>query len=121
MFSGRKYLGAGVPLGASATSAPGAVAAPKLGAGLRFSMLTPTYLKTTVSPWIKQRLCEQLLGALAECHQLAGDKNPSLVQIAATVWIRQLPYLRWQISVSSKHHPNVPKSKRDQGVKKAIY
>ena len=30
----RKYLGAGVPLGASATSAPGAVAAPKLGAGL---------------------------------------------------------------------------------------
>ena len=30
------YLGAGVPRGASATSAPGAVAAPKLGAGLEF-------------------------------------------------------------------------------------
>ena len=30
-------LGAGVPRGASATSAPGAVAAPKLGAGLQIS------------------------------------------------------------------------------------
>ena len=31
------YLGAGVPRGASATSAPGAVAAPKFGAGLEFN------------------------------------------------------------------------------------
>ena len=40
---------------------------------------------TVSSPWIKQRLCEQLLGALAECDELAGDKNSSLIQIAATV------------------------------------
>ena len=67
--------------------------------------------ENTVSPWIKQRLCEQLLGALAECDELAGNKNTSFVQIAATFRIRQLPHLRWQNSVSSKRHPTVSKTK----------
>ena len=38
LYEGFFYLGAGVPRGASATSAPGAVAAPKLGAGLEFKI-----------------------------------------------------------------------------------
>ena len=56
----KKYLGAGVPRGASATSAPGAVAAPKLGAGLGSSRdsaisslelwLSATSLQATKTP-----------------------------------------------------------------------
>ena len=99
------YLGAGVPRGASATSAPGAVAAPKLGAGLEFKKKKLKIFRRPEiwlgSPCVEEKLRGQFFGALAESNEFASDEHSGLVEVAAAIWVRQLPDLRSTMILSN--------------------